>query len=124
MAFTLCAFHGARYAGGASTFFLRLVEGGSARGGKIQVCGNCATLALEYLTKHAIRVSEGEVFDDYTEPLACMSCGGDLTTRSLAFYGNAYPRGRVETQWYGRCCSGCADAVAEDLHLDSARARS
>lgn len=121
MAFTPCAFHGAKYSGGASTFFLRLVKGGGARGGKIQVCAGCAALALDYLAKRAVKVSEGDEFADYNEPLACMNCGGDVSSASYAFYGNAYPRGHLETQWYARCCSACADAVAEDLHLDEAR---
>lgn len=123
MAFTPCAFHGAKYSGGASTFFLRLVAGGDARGGKIQVCANCATLALEYLEQRAIKVSEGETFFDYADPLACMNCGGDISRGAAGFYGNAYPRGHVETQWYGKCCATCADAVAADLHLDEAKAR-
>lgn len=124
MAFTPCAFHGAKYSGGASTFFLRLVRGGDARGGKIQVCANCATVALDYLRKRAVKVSEGDTFTDYTEPVACMNCGGDVSDGSAGFYGNAYPRGHVETQWYARCCRACVDAVADDLHLDEARVRS
>jgi hypothetical protein len=123
MAFTPCAFHGAKYSGGASTFFLRLVKGGDARGGKLQVCPNCAVLTLEYLSMHAIKVSEGDSFVDYADPIGCMNCGGDVQTGSLAFYGNAYPRGRVETQWYAKCCPACADAVADDLHLDAGRVR-
>ena len=95
MAFTPCAFHGAKYSGGASTFFLRLVRGGDARGGKLQVCPNCAVLTLDYLSQHAIKVSEGDSFVDYADPIGCMNCGGDVQTGSLAFYGNAYPRGRV-----------------------------
>jgi hypothetical protein len=123
MAFSPCAFHGAKYSGGASTFFLRLVDGGTARGGKIQVCAPCASAALDYLAKHTAKVSEGDVFTDYTEPAACMNCGSDVSHKALGFYANAYPRGHVETQWYARCCSKCADAVAEDLHLDEAQVR-
>ena len=107
MAFTPCAFHGAKYSGGASTFFLRLVRGGDARGGKIQVCGNCASLALDYLAQHAIKVSEGDAFVDYADPATCMNCGVLLVASARSFYGNAYPRGHVETQWYARCCDAC-----------------
>jgi hypothetical protein len=123
MAFTPCAFHGAKYSGGASTFFLRLVNGGNARGGKLQVCPNCAVLALDYLSERAIKVSEGDSFVDYADPIGCMNCGGDVQQGALGFYGNAYPRGRVETQWYAKCCATCADVVAEELHLDAGRAR-
>lgn len=124
MAFTPCAFHGAGYAGGASTFFLRLVHGGEARGGKLQVCANCATAALDYLAQHATKVSEGEQFFEFTEPLACMNCGGDISSGAQSFYANAYPRGKRESQWYARCCPVCVDAVSDDLHLDAAAVRS
>jgi len=123
MAFTPCAFHGAGYSGGASSFFLRLVDGGTQRGGKLQVCPNCATVVLEYLAKHFVRVSEGDTFFEFTEPLACANCGGDVSTERQGFYGNAYPRGKRESQWYGLICPDCTDAVAEDLHLDAARVR-
>jgi len=123
MAFTPCAMHGAKYAGGASTFFLRLVHGGEQRGGKLQTCANCATLTLELLAQRFQKVSEGEVFFDYAEPIACANCGGNLGDRQQAFFGNAYPRGHSESQWYGQVCANCVEAVAEDLHLDSARVR-
>jgi hypothetical protein len=123
MAFTPCAFHGRGYAGGASTFFLRLVSGGDQRGGKLQVCPDCASVALEYLALHFQKVSEGETFFEYSEPLACANCGGDLGADPMPFYGNAYPRGKRETQWYGQVCSDCVGPVAEDLHLDAAKVR-
>jgi hypothetical protein len=123
MAFTACANHGGRYAGGANSFFLRLVRGNAARGGKLQVCGSCASLWLDYLAAHAAKVSEGDRFLEFEEPLACANDGGSLGNDPWTFYGNAYPRGMAESQWYARVCDVCADAVAEDLKLDSATAR-
>ena len=123
MAFTPCAFHGGKYAGGANTFFLRLVRGLEQRGGKLQICANDASLALDYLAMHAVKVSEGDRFLDHAEPCACMVCGGDLGNDPLTFYGNSYPRGKAEAQWWAKCCTVCADAVAEDLHLDEATGR-
>jgi hypothetical protein len=123
MAFTPCAFHGRGYAGGASTFFLRLVDGAAQIGGKIQVCANCASEALDYLQKHFVRVSEGDIFYEFAEPLACANCGGDVSASRSLFFGNAYPRGHRESQWYGKVCGACADSVAEDLHLGAAQQR-
>lgn len=123
MAFTPCAFHGAGYAGGASTFFLRLVAGRAQRGGKLQCCPNCASAALDYLAQHFQKVSEGETFFEYTEPAECSNCVGGLDDGAQPFYGNAYPRGKRESQWYGKVCSACLDAVAADLHLDEAQGR-
>jgi len=123
MAFTPCAFHGAKYTGGANTFFLRLVRGQESRGGKIQVCADCATLALDYLSQRAVKVSEGDRFLEYTDPVACGNDGSDVGAGYWTLYGNAYPRGMAESQWYMRVCNTCADAVAEDLHLDDVQAR-
>jgi hypothetical protein len=120
MAFTPCAVHGAKYSGGASTFFLRLVAGGTGRGGKLQTCAKCAALVLDYLREHAVLVSEGELFQSYSEPMSCMSCGQPLAGPGTAFYGNSYVRGQLEAQWYGRCHATCEDAIADDLYLDAA----
>lgn len=123
MAFTPCAFHGGKYAGGANTFFLRLVRGQDTVGGKLQVCANDATLALEWLAIHAVKVSEGERFLDHEDPLTCGNCGGELPDASFFLYGNAYPRGMAESQWYAKICDACVPAVTEDLHLDQVVSR-
>jgi len=123
MAFTPCAFHGGKYAGGANTFFLRLVRGNEQRGGKLQLCANCASLALAYLALHTQKVSEGDTFLEHSVPMACMNCSGDLGDDPLAFYGNSYPRGKAEAQWWAQCCNACADAVTEDLFLNGASGR-
>ncbi len=120
MAFTPCSFHGKGYAGAASTFFLRLVTGGDQVGGKIQVCPNCATLVLEELAEHYQKVSEGEDFYDLHEQLDCSVCHGELNGGHVQFYGNAYPRGHRESQWYGRVCADCVGPVTATLHLDQA----
>jgi hypothetical protein len=121
MAFTPCAADGAKYAGGASTFFLRLVAGGTQMGGKLQFCANHATEVLDSLRLHYVKVSEGDKFLEYTEPMACGNCGGAAGDNRVTFYGNAYPRGNAESQWYGLVCAKCFDAVVEDFHLDKAR---
>lgn len=123
MAFTPCAFHGKGYAGAASTFFLRLVRGGDQIGGKLQVCPNCATTVLDELAEHYTKVSEGEEFFLVPEFLSCSACCGELNAGSFQFYGNAYPRGKRESQWYGRVCVECVPAVTEVLHLDKAQVR-
>ncbi len=121
MAFSPCAFHGGKYPGGANTLFLRLVRGGDVVGGRIQVCANCTAVALEYLALHAIKVSEGEHFLEYTEPVACLNCASDLVDGHWAFYGNVYCRGMAEQQWYARYCVTCIEPITEDLHLAAAR---
>ncbi len=121
MAFTPCAVHGAKYSGGANTFFLRLVDRGNAIGGKIQTCAKCATIIADRLASRMVKVSEGDEFTDYTEPLACSNCGGDVSSGAFAFFGNAYLRGHPETQWYGKVCVACRDAVAADFSLGAAR---
>lgn len=123
MAFSPCAFHGGKYAGGANSFFLRLVRGGEQRGGKIQVCANCAALALEYLALHTVKVSEGEVFLEWTRPVLCGNCGSEYGSDHWTLYANTYARGMVETQRFGLFCANCAYAVVEDLHLDQAESR-
>jgi hypothetical protein len=124
MAFSACAKHGTGYKGGASTFFLRLVQGNETRGGKIQVCPNCAELLLDDLRQKFVKVSEGDDFYDFTEPFICANCGQGAAVHYQQFYGNAYPRGHTESQWYGRVCTACVDAVAEDFLLDKAQVRS
>lgn len=117
MAFTPCAAHGKMYAGGASTFFLRLVEGSTSIGGKLQVCPDCASVWLDYLAEHFQKVSEGETFFQFGPQEACSGCGNELGTAPLAFFGNAFPRGKVTTQWYGQVCADCVEAVSADLSL-------
>lgn len=123
MAFTPCAAHGKGYAGAASTFFLRLVEGANVTGGKIQTCADCATVVMDNLADHFQMVSEGEDFYDLQEVISCSLCGGDLPTHHVQFYGNAYPRGSRESQWYGRVCPDCVGTTTELLHLDKAQVR-
>lgn len=120
MAFTPCAWHGALYRGGANTAFIRLVEGGESVGGKLQVCANCATLCLDYLSDHAIKVSEGDQFYQFHQPTECSNCRGALNGSYSRLYANVYFRGRPESQWFGSICADCAGAVMEDLHLAGA----
>lgn len=120
MAFTPCARHGQMYRGGASSFFLRLVDGTTTLGGKLQFCPDCAMIILDYLREHCIKVSEGDTF--LAEPTAssCLNCKAALNGHATAFFGNAYPRGMVESQWYGQVCPDCVDAVRTDLSLSGA----
>jgi hypothetical protein len=117
LAFTPCAFHGAKYSGGANTFFLRLVRGGESLGGKLQCCANCASLAMAYLADHATKVSEGDQFLDHEEPSTCGNCRGQLAGQEWTLFGNAYPRGHSESQWWAKVCEVCVEAVTNDLHL-------
>jgi len=117
MAFTPCAVHGALYRGGANTLFIRLVNGATSVGGKLQACADCTTVLLEWFEKHISKVSEGDTFYDFPRSLACANCGGDLGEHPNALFVNAYPRGKSESQWYGQVCNKCVDAVIEDLHL-------
>lgn len=80
-------------------------------------------LGLEYLAQHTIKVSQGDHFFEFTEPDNCSNCGKPLAADWSTLYANAYPRGQEETQWFSRVCGDCEDAVAEDLHLDSAQRR-
>jgi hypothetical protein len=123
MAFTPCSAHGKLYKGGASSFFLRLVAGNTATGGKLQFCPDCASVVLDWLRDHAVKVSEGDTFYEYSMPLACGNCGGDLGGNAVAFFGNAYPRGMRESQWYAQVCAECVDAVITDLYLNKAAQR-
>lgn len=123
MAFTPCAAHGQLYKGGASSFFLRLVAGVSSTGGKLQFCPDCSSIVLEWLREHAIRVSVGDTFYPYAQPLSCGNCGGDLGDTPAALFGNAYPRGMVESQWYAQICGNCVEPVSLDLHLAQAAQR-
>src|SRR6476660_3611930 len=107
MAFSPCAADGAKYAGGANTFFLRLVSGDNQVGGRLQFCANHATLTLDHLSDHFIKVSEGERFLEYSDPTECANCGGDLAPGTVTFYGNTYPRGMAEAQWFGKVCPNC-----------------
>jgi len=124
MAFTPCAADGAKYSGGANTMFLRLVSGNDQIGGKLQVCANHATVALDYLREHFAKISEGDKFLETTEPFACANCGGELNPGSVTFYGNTYPRGMAEAQWFGKVCPDCIVAVTDDLWLHKAAQRS
>ena len=121
MAFTPCAVDGRKYAGGASTFFLRLVRATESIGGKIQMCPTHTIDTAAKLAQRFQKVSEGDVFFDYAEPHTCANCGGDVAEFEYTFYGNAYPRGSRETQWYGKVCAQCRDAVIDDFSLDMAR---
>jgi hypothetical protein len=123
MAFTPCAIHGRGYAGGASTFFLRVVQASDVIGGRIQCCANCATELLDKLATRMIKVSEGDEFYEYTDPMACLNCGGELGHQPWQFYGNAYPRGKAPSQWFGRVCTVCRDSVISDYSLDVAERR-
>lgn len=108
------------YRGGASTFFLRLVDGTITLGGRLQFCPDCATIILEYLHEHAIKVSEGDTFLAEPRAIACLNCKRPLNGHATALFGNAYPRGMVESQWYGQVCPDCIDAVMTDLSLSGA----
>lgn len=123
MAFTPCAVHGKGYAGAASTFFLRLVDRQDQTGGKIQTCGNCATIIMDELAVHYVKVSEGDDFYEVPESLDCAVCHGDLPVGSVKFYGNAYPRGHRESQWYGNVCPKCIEPVTQTLYLAKAAQR-
>jgi hypothetical protein len=120
MAFSPCAVHQGMYRGGASTFFLRIVDGNDTRGGKLKVCPNDASILLDWLQEHSAKVSEGETF--YQMPLEskCMQCGNDVERTTVKFFGNAYARGHVESQWFGYVCRECVESVATDLCLDRA----
>jgi hypothetical protein len=120
MAFTPCAAHGKGYAGAASTFFLRLVDGGEQQGGKLQVCPNCATLFMEKLAESFQHVSDGDTFYELHDQSDCSYCHQDLNGSTIKLYGNAYPRGRRESQWFGQLCVTCVPAVVEDFNLDKA----
>jgi hypothetical protein len=105
------------YRGGYSAFFVALVNGAESTRRKLRVCSNDATLLLEKAAAHLVKVSEGDEFYPQPNITACSNCHGDLGAHAQAVFVTAYPRGLLESQWYGQVCEACCSAVAEDWSL-------
>ena len=117
MAFTPCALHQRMYKGGASTFFIAVVNGIQRRSRRLQTCPDCATVELDTLAQHLQKVSEGDDFYEVEEKTDCVMDGVPLDGQTWTMFVTAYPRGKPEQQWYGRLCPICADGVTRQYAL-------
>jgi hypothetical protein len=117
MAFIPCHAHGGMFPGGASTAFVRLVNGLESYGGRQKLCPKCSNELLGYLTEHAVQISEGELFMREAVDDHCMNCLDQEAERPFKLYVSTFPRGRKEAQWYGEVCFECAAPVAHDLNI-------
>jgi hypothetical protein len=117
MAFVPCAIHGQMFKGGASTFFPALVNGSESHRKRVQTCPNCAAVLLERAQQNLQKVSEGDTFFEWSQPVDCANCHKTIGKERWAFYVSAYPRGLSESQWYGLVHPECVSAVAEDWNI-------
>lgn len=118
MAFIPCELHGEKFLGGASSFYPALVRGSERHSRKLKTCRECAGKTLDDLAERFIKVSEGTEFFPYETPDRCGNCHNALTGQPWGFFVTAYPRGTVESQWYGQVCADCLAVVAEAWRIE------
>ena len=107
MAFSKCALHGKMYKGGASTFFIAVSNGRQRYSRRVQLCPDCATITLDEFANVTDKVTEGDEVFEINENSTCTNCHSILEDIVFNVFLTAYPRGKLESQWYGRFCGDC-----------------
>jgi hypothetical protein len=95
------------YKGGASTFFIAAVDGRDRVSRRAQLCPDCSSITLDDFAHSLSKVTEGDEVFDVVEPLSCTNCGQALDGEGTQVFVSAYPRGKPDSQWWGKFCLAC-----------------
>jgi hypothetical protein len=114
-----CDFHGLRFRGPASHFYVSVATRGESDRRHLRLCANDALEYLECLSARLLLVPDDPSVA-IPEATECANCGGGLSASTQGIFVTGYPRGDERVDFYGALHPECGIPMWLGRHTTAA----